>query len=102
MVFKGGYVRTPTADTHGTTEPEGKPKDEDFHRWCFKFFGTLIGYVVMVSIMIMSVPHDIEWDVSHILWPVAPAIVVGAGGFFFMIYFLFWDEYKEKLDRKKQ
>mmetsp|Transcript_24650 Transcript_24650/g.62238 ORF Transcript_24650/g.62238 Transcript_24650/m.62238 type:complete len:105 (-) Transcript_24650:46-360(-) len=104
MVYKGGYVRTPTSDMHDgpSDDKQAKKKAHNQDRWCQKFFGILTGYILMVCILILNVPHDIEWDFSHILWPVAPCVIVCSGGFFAMIYYLFWDDFKERLERKDQ
>mmetsp|Transcript_41540 Transcript_41540/g.81165 ORF Transcript_41540/g.81165 Transcript_41540/m.81165 type:complete len:102 (-) Transcript_41540:877-1182(-) len=99
MVYKGGYVRTPSTDSDGSAAAAaGKATSDEV--WCMKFAVAILLYVALVTTMILAVPHDIEWDFKHVLWPVAPVVTVGVFFFFFMVWYFFWDDYKEKMEKK--
>lgn len=73
-------------------------KSQAFH--CMRILGPVTVYILLLCAMLVNLPHDVEWDLDHILFPILPAILMGTGGFFFMIYVVFGEQFRTQLTKK--
>jgi len=94
MVYTGAKTRV---SIMGNTE-----RDLSITHHCLKMGGTLFAYILLLIFCMMSLPHEVEWDMSHILWPVIPTLLLLSGGFFAMIWYLFGEEFGERMVKKNK
>jgi len=92
MVYTGHLNRVPY-----------KADDENSQLYyCTRMVGPLAIYMFVFMSILLNLPHDLEWDLSHLLWPIIPAIFVGAGGFFWVVWIMFGADFKERMEKKAQ